>query len=100
MNINLIVCISGIVLWLVSFLVMISKINSQKKNLASKGKNIPKAETSFGASLSLTILVELLPLLIPMKFFAEMIACVCGVLGAYIVLNERLINLKKSDDSE
>lgn len=97
MNINLITCISGIVIWLVSFILMNSKINAQKKNLAAKGKNIPKAETSFGASLSLTILVELLPLIIPMKFFAETVACVCGVLGAYIVLNERLVNLKKAD---
>lgn len=97
MNINLITCISGIVIWLVSFLVMNSKINAQKKNLAAKVKNIPKAETSFGASLSLTILVELLPLIIPMKFFAETVACVCGVLGAYIVLNERLVNLEKAD---
>lgn len=97
MNINLIVCISGILIWLLSFLVMNSKINAQKKNLAAKGKNIPKAETSFRASLSLTILVELLPIIIPMKFFAETVACVCGLLGAYIVLNERLINLKKAD---
>ena len=97
MNINLIVCISGILIWLLSFLVMNSKINAQKKNLAAKGKNIPKAETSFGASLSLTILVELLPIIIPMKFFAETVACVCGLLSGYIVWNERLINLKKAD---
>ena len=55
MNMNLIVCISGIALWLVSFLVMNSKINAQKKILSEKGKAIPKAETSFGASLSLSI---------------------------------------------
>ncbi len=96
MNFNLILCIAGIAIWLVSFFVMNSKINAQKKILKEQGKNIPKAETSFGASLSLTILVELLPLLIPMKFFAEAVACVCGILGAYIVLNERLINLKKA----
>ena len=100
MNMNLIVCISGIALWLVSFLVMNSKINAQKKILSGKGKAIPKAETSFGASLSLTILVELLPILIPMKFFAETVACVCGILGAYIVLNERLVPLKKADSEE
>lgn len=93
---SLILCISGIAIWLAVFIIMNSKISGQKKILRGEGKGIPKAETSFGASLSLTILVELLPILIPMKFLAETIACVCGILGAYIVLNERLINLKKA----
>ena len=95
MNINLIVCISGVAIWILSFFIMNAKISAQKKILVQAGKTVPKAQTSFGASLSLTILVELLPILIPMKFFAETIACVCGILGAYIVLNERLVNLKK-----
>lgn len=95
MSINLIVCISGVAIWILSFFIMNAKISAQKKILVQDGKTVPKAQTSFGASLSLTILVELLPILIPMKFFAETIACVCGILGAYIVLNERLVNLKK-----
>lgn len=95
MSINLIVCISGVAIWLLSFFIMNAKISAQKKILVQAGKTVPKAQTSFGASLSLTILVELLPILIPMKFFAETIACVCGILGAYIVLNERLVNLRK-----
>ena len=99
MSINLIVCISGIAIWILSFFIMNAKISAQKKILVQAGKTVPKAQTSFGASLSLTILVELLPILIPMKFFAETIACVCGILGAYIVLNERLVNLKKEMDA-
>lgn len=95
MSINLIVCILGVAIWLLSFFIMNAKISAQKKILVQAGKTVPKAQTSFGASLSLTILVELLPILIPMKFFAETIACVCGILGAYIVLNERLVNLRK-----
>lgn len=99
MSINLIVCISGVAIWIISFFIMNAKISAQKKILVQAGKTVPKAQTSFGASLSLTILVELLPILIPMKFFAETIACVCGILGAYIVLNERLVNLKKEMES-
>lgn len=99
MSINLIVCISGVAIWILSFFIMNVKISAQKKILVQAGKTVPKAQTSFGASLSLTILVELLPILIPMKFFAETIACVCGILGAYIVLNERLVNLKKEMDA-
>lgn len=99
MSINLIVCISGVAIWILSFFIMNAKISAQKKILVQAGKTVPKAQTSFGASLSLTILVELLPILIPMKFFAETIACVCGILGAYIVLNERLVNLKKEMDA-
>lgn len=99
MSINLIVCISGVAIWILSFFIMNAKISAQKKILVQAGKTVPKAQTSFGASLSLTILVELLPILIPMKFFAETIACVCGILGAYIVLNERLVNLKKEMES-
>lgn len=99
MSINLIVCISGVAIWILSFFIMNAKISAQKKILVQAGKIVPKAQTSFGASLSLTILVELLPILIPMKFFAETIACVCGILGAYIVLNERLVNLKKEMDA-
>lgn len=99
MSINLIVCISGVAIWILSFFIMNVKISAQKKILVQAGKTVPKAQTSFGASLSLTILVELLPILIPMKFFAETIACVCGILGAYIVLNERLVNLKKEMES-
>ena len=99
MSINLIVCISGVAIWIISFFIMNAKISAQKKILVQAGKTVPKAQTSFGASLSLTILVELLPILIPMKFFAETIACVCGILGAYIVLNERLVNLKKEMDA-
>lgn len=99
MSINLIVCISGVAIWILSFFIMNAKISAQKNILVQAGKTVPKAQTSFGASLSLTILVELLPILIPMKFFAETIACVCGILGAYIVLNERLVNLKKEMES-
>lgn len=99
MSINLIVCISGVAIWILSFFIMNAKISAQKKILVQAGKTVPKAQTSFGASLSLTILVELLPILIPMKFFAETIACVCGILGSYIVLNERLVNLKKEMES-
>ena len=99
MSINLIVCISGVAIWILSFFIMNAKISAQKKILVQAGKTVPKVQTSFGASLSLTILVELLPILIPMKFFAETIACVCGILGAYIVLNERLVNLKKEMDA-
>lgn len=100
MNINLLTCILGIAIWLITFFIMILKINKQKKNLSCKNKTILKAEKSFSASLSLTLIIEFLPLLIPMKFFAETVACVCGILGAYIVLNERLINLKKIDEKE
>lgn len=97
MNINLIVCLSGIVIWIFVFALMNFKISAQKKSLSTKGKSVPKAEASFSASLCLTVLVELLPLIIPMKFMAELIAGLCGILGAYIVLNERLENLKKAD---
>lgn len=95
LNVNFITCLAGIVLWATVLSIMLSKIAREKKNLTAAGKTIPKAETSFGASLCLTILVELLPFIIPMKYFAEVISCLCGILGAYIVLKERLDAMKK-----
>ncbi|MBQ0039555.1 MAG: hypothetical protein KBS64_03935 [Treponema sp.] len=99
-SINLIVCLAGLLLWIVDFIIMQCKISTQKKKLTAAGKEIPKAETAYNASLSLTVLVELLPVLIPLSFTTETIACVCGVLGSYIVLAERLQKLKKAEDAQ
>ncbi len=98
MNINFITCLAGIVLWAAVISIMLSKISREKKILTAAGKATPKTETSFGASLCLTLLVELLPFIIPMKYFAEVISCICGILGAYIVLKERLDNIKKAQN--
>jgi len=99
-NINLMVCLAGLLLWTIDFIIMQCRISTQKKNLAADGKDIPKAETSYRASLSLTILVELLPILIPLSFTTEVIVCVCGILGSYIVLGERLQKLRKAKDDQ
>lgn len=96
MKINLIICICSIILWILEFIFFSVKINSLKKSAASQSKTFPKAETSFTASLCLTLLVELLPLIIPMKLFAQIIAALCGFLGTAIVFKERIANAEKT----
>ncbi|HAZ97283.1 MULTISPECIES: hypothetical protein [unclassified Treponema] len=93
MRASFFVCIAGIAVYLCVLLFYFMKISAKKNAMKKEGKKIQKASASFVSSLLLCALVELLPILIPLKIYVIAIVCLCGILGSYLVLKERLEKL-------
>lgn len=93
MNPSLIACAAGIVLYAAVLTYYLVKISREKARLKAEGKAVKKAAYPFVGSLVLCAIVELLPVLIALRFYMIVIVCLCGVLGAYLVLRERLKTL-------
>lgn len=93
MNVSLFVCIAGICVYLCVLFFFYLKISSKKNEMRKDGKKIQKPDAPFVSSLLLCALLELLPVLIPLKTYVIVIVCLCGILGAYLVLKERFEKL-------
>lgn len=93
MSVSFFVCIAGIAIYICVVFFYCMKISAKKKAMEKEGKKIQKASASFVSSLLLCALVELLPILIPLKTYVIVIVCLCGILGAYLVLKERFEKL-------
>ncbi len=93
MRASFFICIAGIAIYLCVLFFYCMKISAKKNAMKKDGKEIQKASTSFVSSLLLCAIVELLPILIPLKTYVIAIVCLCGILGAYLVLKERFEKL-------
>lgn len=93
MRASFFVCIAGIAVYLCVLFFYCMKISAKKNAMKKEGKEIQKASASFVSSLLLCALVELLPILIPLKTYVIVIVCLCGLLGSYLVLKERFEKL-------
>lgn len=93
MRASFFICIAGISIYLCVLFFYCMKISAKKNAMKKDGKEIQKASASFVSSLLLCALVELLPILIPLKTYVIAIVCLCGILGAYLVLKERFEKL-------
>ncbi len=93
MRASFFVCIAGIIIYLCVLFFYCMKISAKKNAMKKEGKEISKASASFVSSLLLCALVELLPILIPLKTYVIVIVCLCGIFGSYLVLKERFEKL-------
>ena len=93
MRASFFVCIAGIIIYLCVLFFYCMKISAKKNAMKKEGKEISKASASFVSSLLLCALVELLPILIPLKTYVSVSVCLCGLFGSYLVLKERFEKL-------
>ncbi len=93
MKTNLTICIASIFVFIVELVYFFIKIGKAKALLKKGGNTVKKAEVAYVSSLILCCLIEILPILIPLQTYVIVIVCLCGILGAYLVLKERLKNL-------
>ena len=94
MSALLVICAVGVALYVCVLVFYCTKIAAKKRTLTAQGKRAIAASGSFKASLALCALVELLPLLVPLKTYVVAVVAACGVLGEAMVLRERLDKLE------
>ena len=95
MNPRLIICLACSSLWILESLVFFALIQRQKSESRKNGIQVPKANSKFIASWLLSLVVIILPYLVYFQqIFVTLVLEACGVLGAFIVLKERLGEFK------
>ena len=95
-KINLAVCLLGLALLVFVLVKYGVQIALAKKELKSQGKIVPKLSGKLIASLIFSAGVVMLPIFIWFRqFYVTAVLEGCGVLGAAVVLRERLASLKE-----
>lgn len=92
---ELIVSLGCVVLFAVETVVFGVMIHKKKK-LLHDGALFKKPGSSFWCVFVLSLVLMLLPLAIPMDRIGNLCIPCCGVLGAFVVLKERLEVVKKA----
>lgn len=92
---DLIFCLGSLLLFIVETVVF-GILISRKKKLLSDRSLFKKTGGSFWTVFVCSVLLCLLPLLIPMDRIANICIPLCGVLGAFVVLKERLALVRKA----
>lgn len=86
-------CLAGVIIYLVILAVFMSRISRRKREMRAAGREPGKAGSPYVLSLILCALVEVLPFLIVLRSYLTVVVCLCGVIGEYLVLRERLETL-------
>lgn len=94
---ELAICAVGAALYAIVVARYCAKIAALKRRRKASGQPVPPASGAHKASLVLCALVETLPLLIPLQPYVVVILAACGVLGAALVMKERLEMLERGD---
>ena len=92
--IPLIICITGLVLYVLVLTVYCIKI-SRAKRFVAPGKTVPRSSKSFKAIFITALLLELLPIVVPLATYVIAVVAASGVLGEYIALKDRLEEIRK-----
>ena len=88
-------CAAGLVAYGVVLVLFLPRIQREKDRLTAAGTEIPRSERRFKWVFAAAVLLILLPLLVPLQHYVIAVTCATGVLGAYIVLRERLATLRR-----
>ena len=86
--------LGGALAYLAVLLVFLAKISKAKKEARAKQKPVPKTTASYRAIFPASIVLVLLPLLIPLGNLVTFVVCACAVLGLYISMRERLSSIR------
>ena len=95
MNPRLIICIICSSLWILETAVFIALISAKKSSMKKNGEPVPKPDSKLIPSCLISLAVIILPYLVYFQqIFVTLILEGCGVLGTFIVLKERLDQLR------
>lgn len=92
--IPLIICITGFVLYIAILVIFSIKISKAKKFVAP-GATVPHSSKSFKTIFVTALLLELLPILVPLQTYIIAVVAGTGVLGEYLALKDRLDEIRK-----
>ncbi len=87
--------LAGLVAYILVLAIFLKKISKAKKALRNEGKEIPKATSSYRTIFPASIVLMILPLLIPLGNLITGTVVACAVLGLYISLRDRLSKLSE-----
>jgi len=96
MSSELAVTLTGAVVFALTCTFFSIKIAKIKKNLKSRNADIPKPAASYAGSLICCLIAVLLPVIIPMNLIPILIVELCASMGATVVFNDRIENLRKN----
>ena len=88
------ICVAAAVLYIAELIYFLVKISKAKKVISDAGRTVPSGGKSYKAGFVFSALLVLLPLAVPLKLYVIAVVCATGVLGEFIMLKERLENLK------
>ncbi|MBP5251579.1 MAG: hypothetical protein J6Z17_04100 [Treponema sp.] len=89
------ICVAAAVLYIAELIFFLVKISASKKEFSAGGRPVPPAGKSYKAGFVFSALLVLLPLAVPLKLYVIAVVCATGVLGEFIMLKERLENLRQ-----
>jgi len=95
LHIHLYICIAAVIAWIAVIAVFAVKISGAKKTLVQEGRSIPSSDKKLVPSVIASFVLIALPFLVFFKPYITAVLELCGVLGAYIVLQDRLEQLKR-----
>lgn len=111
LHIDLTICLSAFLVFLVIFALYLVKIIKAKKNIKElssnslsqekdkvQEKNL-KPDPKYIASLIVAFVLILLPIFVPLERIILIVICLCGILAELIVLKDRLSLLKQATES-
>ena len=93
LSIDFWICMTGILAYIIISVIYIVRINKIKKLLREENKEISKPRYTMSLSLITAFVLEILPLLVPVATWVCAVVCACGVMGEYIVYQERAVTL-------
>ena len=98
MSASLIICLSSLAVYIAITVLYLIKIKKAKYQAAPR--IIPKPNNNFYFIFVLSLILILLPIVIPLETYVIAIVCLCAIMGLYIILKERLDEIKKMTDKK
>lgn len=86
--------LAGLVAYILVLAIFLKKISKAKKALREANKELPKATTSYRSIFPVSLVLIILPMLIPLGNLITGVVLACAVLGLYISLRDRLSKLR------
>jgi len=91
--------LAGALAYLAVLIIFMVRISRAKKTALEEGREIPKATASYKAIFPASIVLIILPMLIPLGNLITGAVCACAVLGLYISVGDRLSKINSSSKS-
>ncbi len=96
-TINLIICLTGTILWIFMFTLYSVKNSMAKRKLENEGKGVEKTAASYKICIIVCGIVCALPYLILFKPYITAVLEGCGVLGTLSIMKERFEKLSPKE---
>jgi hypothetical protein len=87
------ICGGSLLLFIVIMITYMVRINKAKRNCSV----VPKSRGSYWGVLISSVVLILLPVLVPMKTYFIVIVCCCAIMAELIAFRDRIAQLTGSD---